>query len=350
MAPASHVASQIKTARLTTPSSQGYFGYSLFVMQNRLTLRELEILDTLLTERSLTRAALALRLSQPAVSKVLARLRRRFADPLLVRAAHGMEATRRARSLQRAVRQVLMAARELDAVAEFDPQRSERLFRLFISDVGVVRLLPQVMRTLQTEGCRVLLHAVQIDPQRLLAKLEGGDIDLAVGPFPALGQTIRRQRLYTEGYIGVTRLGHPRLGAHPSLSEFREERHVIVSSYATPDVHEPLDRQLTAALPPHNIALRVPSFVAAALVAKHSDAIATMPERAGAMLAQELGLQLVRPPLALPRIVIGLCWHEGSHRDPANVWLRSLFHRLFSDSSERRIRPQPTSSRASVSG
>jgi DNA-binding transcriptional LysR family regulator len=69
------------------------------------------------------------------------------------------------------------------------------------------------------------------------------------------------------------------------------------------------------------------------MVAKHTDAVATLPAHVGAMLAQELQLQLVRPPLALPRVPIGLYWHERSHRDPANKWLRSVFQRLFSDSA-----------------
>jgi DNA-binding transcriptional LysR family regulator len=319
-------------------------------MQDRLTLQDLQTLETLLTERSLTRAALVLHVSQPAVSKVLGRLRRRFADPLLVRTGHGMEATRRGLSLQRAAREVLLAARQLDAPeAEFDPKRSARLFRLFISDAGVVRMLPQVMRSIQSEGSRVSLHAVQIDPERLLLKLEAGDIDLAVGPFPPLGQTIRRQRLYAEGYMSVARLHHPRLGAQPSLTAFRAERHVIVAPYAAADVHRRLDRLLTDALPPENIALRVPGFVAAALVAKHSDVVATLPARLSNMLAEELGLQLIQPPLTMPRIPIGLCWHERSHRDPANQWLRSLFYRLFSDSSEGAAPRDPRLPRGSAS-
>ena len=303
-------------------------------MTDRLTLWELSVLDTLLAERSLTRAALALRISQPAVSKVLAKLRRRFDDPLLVRVAHGMETTRRALALQPRVKDLLRAAKELDApVEDFNPQKSQHLFRLFISDVGIVRLLPQVMRVLQTEGRGVSLHAVQIDPERLPVKLEGGDIDLAIGPFPALGRTIRRQRLFTEGYVSVTRRDHPRLPAHPALAAFCAERHVVVSGHEAPHMHEELDRLLTAALPPANIALRVPGFVAAAMVAKYTDAVATLPLRVGTMLAEELGLQLVRPPLALPRVPIGLFWHERSHRDPANKWLRAVFHRLFSDSA-----------------
>jgi DNA-binding transcriptional LysR family regulator len=164
-------------------------------MPNRLTLDELEVLGALLSERSLTRVSTLLQISQPAVSKVLARLRRRFDDPLFVRTGRGMEPTRRASALERPIREVLLAARKLDLpLDEFQPQHSNRSFNLFMSDVGVIRLLPHVMRTLATEAPRVSLHAIQADPDRLHAKLESGAVDLAVGPFPELGQTIRRQR------------------------------------------------------------------------------------------------------------------------------------------------------------
>jgi DNA-binding transcriptional LysR family regulator len=69
------------------------------------------------------------------------------------------------------------------------------------------------------------------------------------------------------------------------------------------------------------------------LVVKYTDTVATLPSRVGTMLAHELELQLVRPPLVLPRVPIGLYWHERSHRDPANKWLRALFQRLFAESA-----------------
>ena len=76
-------------------------------------------------------------------------------------------------------------------------------------------------------------------------------------------------------------------------------------------------------------AVREPSFVAAALVVKHTDVVATLPGHIGHMLARELNLRIIRPPLVLPRVPIGLYWHERAHRDEANRWLRSIFIRLF---------------------
>jgi DNA-binding transcriptional LysR family regulator len=297
----------------------------------RWNLDELRILEMLLNERSLTRTAQVLQISQPAVSKSLARLRRRFADPLFVRVGTRMEPTRRALALQRSVREVLLAVRELDKPDEvFDPKRSERAFRLFISDVGIIRLLPQLMQVLQSQAPGVLLQAVQADPEGLQALLEAGDVDLAVGPFPRLAQTIRRQRLFTEGYVSVVRRGHPRLNSRPSFAAYCSERHVVVCGRGATFMHHEMERALISALPPRNVMLRVPSFVAAAMVAKNTDAVATLTSRVGAMLAHELSLHLVRPPVALPVFAVGLYWHERAQRDPGTRWLRSLFQRLFS--------------------
>jgi DNA-binding transcriptional LysR family regulator len=76
--------------------------------------------------------------------------------------------------------------------------------------------------------------------------------------------------------------------------------------------------------------LRTPGFAAVALVVKHTDAVATLPSRVAELLAAELGLRLVRTPLILPRLPIGLYWHERAHRDRGNKWMRALFYRLFS--------------------
>jgi DNA-binding transcriptional LysR family regulator len=298
-------------------------------MSNPLSLHQLEILHALLAQRSLTRVSAQLQVSQPAVSKALAKLRRHFGDPLFVRSASGMQPTRRALALVEPLRELLAAASKLVVTPEqFDPSRSSRSFHLCISDAGVAGLLPEVVRLLQSEAPAVSLQAVQVGPEQLRGRLESGDVDLVVGPFPVLSQAIRRRRLWMEGYISVARHAHPRLGSAPSLAAFRNERHVLV----TPDgahPHQAAERALLAALPHEHIVLREPSFVAAAVLVRHTDAVATLPGHIGRMLARELNLQIIRPPVVLPRIPIGLYWHERAHRDAANSWLRSLFIRLF---------------------
>jgi len=290
----------------------------------------------LLQERSLTRAAQLLDVSQPALSKSLAKLRSHFGDPLFIRVGSRMEPTARALELERPMRSLIEAERALNvSPRRFSPLDSSRTFSFFLSDIGVVLLLPSVLRFLEKEAPRVRLRVMQADARQLTARLESGEVDLAVGDFPPLVQNIRRQRLYTDDYLGLARQDHPRIGGEPSRSEFLSERHVLVSASGTGHAHLLAERALLKAIPPSNVILRVASFSAAALVVQQSDLVATLPARTARLLARELKLRIVVPPMELPRIHIAQYWHERFHGESGNKWLRSVFVRLFSDKSAK---------------
>ncbi len=295
-------------------------------------IQHLRVLDALLRERSLTRAAETLDTTQPALSKVLATLRRVFDDPLFVRVSLRMEPTAKALELEPTVRSILDQSRSLlTQGGRFEPRAASRVFRIFLSDVGVVLFLPKVMREIEREAPGVQLRVLPLQERNLLDSLETGEADLAVGAFPSLLRNIRRQRLYTESYACVARKEHPRVAEPLSRGAFVAERHIIVSATGTGHSFQIIERGLEPILPPRNVVLRVPLMVAAAVVAKHSDAIVTLPRRIATLLASELGLQVVRLPIDLPPIEIAQYWHERFHRDSGNRWLRSLFHRLFSE-------------------
>ncbi len=299
-------------------------------------IQQLRVLDTLLRERSLTRAAELLDTTQPALSKVLATLRRVFDDPLFVRVSLRMEPTAKALELEPTVRAILDHSRALLAEGgRFEPRTASRIFRIFLSEFGIVLLLPQVMRDLQREAPGVQLRVLPLQERNLLDSLETGEADLAVGAFPSLLQNIRRQRLYAESYACVVRKDHPRVAEPLSREAFVAERHVIVSAAGTGHSLQVIERALDAILPPRNIILRVPLLVAAAVVARHSDSVATLPRRIATLLAADLDLQVVSLPIDLPPIEIAQYWHERFHRDSGNRWLRSLFHRLFAEPAQR---------------
>jgi DNA-binding transcriptional LysR family regulator len=73
----------------------------------------------------------------------------------------------------------------------------------------------------------------------------------------------------------------------------------------------------------------VPIFIAAAIVAKHTNAVATLPLSIATVLAEDLNLEIIRPPIKLPKIEIFQYWHDRFHREPANKWIRSVFADLF---------------------
>ena len=144
-------------------------------MRQRLDLQHLRVLDVLLRERSLTRAAKVLDVTQPALSKTLARLRRYFDDPLFVRVSHRMEPTPKALALAQPVGEVLDQMRALRGEhAVFDPRVSTRTFQFCVVDAGVIKLLPPLLNRVMVEAPNVRLRVVQLDGEHLESWLETG--------------------------------------------------------------------------------------------------------------------------------------------------------------------------------
>jgi DNA-binding transcriptional LysR family regulator len=295
-----------------------------------LDLHALRVLDALFRERGLTRAAAALNTQQPALSKTLARLRRYFNDPLFVRVALQMEPTAKALELEQPVRALLDGMQRLRSEqVRFQPETSNRTFTVFTLDAGVIVMLPAVIKLLLKKAPGVRLRAVQLNLQDLHVSLESGEIDLAVGEFPSLIQGIRRQKLFSGQHMSIFQKQHPRLARTLSLREFMAAQHVFVTAAGIGHPHQVAERSLEEQLPADSIIARVPSFTAAAILAKHTNAIATLPGPVAEVLARELGMQLAKPPIKLPAFEIAQYWHERFDRDPGNQWLRAIFNEEF---------------------
>jgi DNA-binding transcriptional LysR family regulator len=299
-----------------------------------LDLHHLQVLDVLLREHSLTRAARELDVTQPALSKTLARLRRYFDDPLFVRVALRMEPTPKALQLQAPVRAILEQMRSLRSEhVSFDPRISHRTFTFCVVDAGLIKLLPPLVDRLMAEAPNVRLHVLQLEAAHLEPWLESGKLDFAMGSFPSLTKGIRRQPLWAERYVSVVRRGHPRISSDPTLRAFAAEKHVLVSIAGSGHAHQIMERELEAAIPRENVICRIPMFIGAAVLAKHSDAVATLPLSIATVLAEDLDLQVIRPPIRLPKIDIFQYWHDRFHRDPGNQWTRTVFKELFRKAS-----------------
>lgn len=298
---------------------------------SELSLRELRILHALLQQRHITRTAETMEMTQPAVSKVLRRLRAQFSDPLFVRNGPAMQPTAKALDIADRLRAVLAAADGLrSAATEFDPTSSDRLFSLLLTDVGMIRFLPPLISRVAERAPHISVRAVPLDARQFEPRLETGEADLAFGAFPQAARSLRRQRLYFDGYSSVMRRRHPRVSKCQSRSGFVAERHILVTGSETGHAaHRTAHRILSAAIAPANVMLRVPSFVAGAVVAAETDGVATLPTNLAQRLARPLGLVAFETPIALPRIEIAQFWHERYHRDPGHKWLRQLTFELF---------------------
>jgi len=294
-------------------------------------LRQLRAFEVLLRERTLTRAAAVLGVSQPALSKKLASLRRYFGDPLFIRVGHRMEPTAKALELESSIRSLLDDVTMLRTRHRpFDPRSMTRTFCFSVVDAGMVRLLPPLLQFLGEHAPGVGLRVVPLDVERLEASLESGYLDFAMGSFPSLRKRIRRQLLWSVTYVCVARADHPRLGARPSLKAFAAERHVLVSADGTGHAHRLAERALEEVVDPARIVCRVPTFVTAAFLASCTDAVVTVPASMAAALAEPLKLRTFAPPVKMPRIDVSQYWHERFHREPGSQWIRGLFASLFS--------------------
>eukprot|EP01037_Dinobryon_pediforme_P030705 gene30705-34890_t len=226
-----------------------------------LDLNLLPPLGALLRRRNVTRAAVDVGLSQPAMSRALSRLRDLIGDPLLVRGGGGLQLTPRAAALLPKVEAALNDVRALFHEPAFDPAAERRVIRMAASDAQTVLLAPAIMARLAREAPGLSLRMESYGPD-LVSRLERGDIDLAFAlsttPLPpgALSEPVSDDRLAL-----VMRRGHPAADRDWVLADYAAYDHVVVA--LTGDGQSDTDALLAAGGVPRRIALVTPHFTAA---------------------------------------------------------------------------------------
>jgi DNA-binding transcriptional LysR family regulator len=301
-----------------------------------LKLRDLRVLEVMLTEGSLTRAAIRLDTTQPSLSKALSRLRVHFEDPLLVRDGQAMRPTPKGAEILAPMRELLRAASSIGNAANgpFDPASSNRKFKLIVSDVGMVLFLPALTARLAACGPRLKLEAVPLDAHNFEARLASGEADLALGAYAKAPQDLRRQLLYHDGYLSVVRRGNPRKRLLGRIAEFSSAQHIVVTASETGHTaHRMAQETIEGAVAAERILLRLPSFIAAALVAAGTDGVATLPANLAIAVKERLHLSTFQTPVKMPPISVAQYWHARVHQDPGHRWLRQTCFGLFARSA-----------------
>ncbi|MNG93427.1 Nodulation protein D 2 [compost metagenome] len=286
----------------------------------KIDLNLLLALHALLSERHVTRAALRLHRSQPAVSHALAQLRKHFDDPLLVRQGGGMALTARAQSLAKPLQDALSNLDSLLATPLFEPARAQRRFRLSLSDYASRIILPHLLRHLRQVAPGVDLAISQASRETMLAQLLDGELDLALGLFPELPQDITAQPLFADRFISVAdRQVLPASGGM-ALEDWLARPHVLMAM--RPDAFDEIERALAARGLQRRIALALPHWSAAVEVLAGTDLILTVASRAVGSLRQHRTLRQFTPPLAIPSFDYQQAWHKRKDSDPGHRWLR----------------------------
>ena len=289
-----------------------------------LDLNLLVAFDALLSERSVTRAAQRVGLSQPGMSNALGRLRRLLNDPLLVRQGATLVPTARAEALVAPVHEALELIRgALDAPLRFDPATDRRSFRLSCSDYSVLMLIGPLVRALAAEAPAVVVEVVPrlADAPRALAN---GDVDLVIEPPEIMGDAdLESLRLWDDYWACCVWEGNTHVGKRMTLERYTALGHLIYSMggagqpVALPDLH------LGRLGIPRRIEVSVESFLLAPFLLQGTDLVTLIPKRAEAFLRRIGDIRVLESPIDLPGLVETLWWHSRSTTDPAHTWLRT---------------------------
>ena len=296
-----------------------------------LDLNLLRVFDEVMAERSLTRAAHKLSLTQPAVSNAMRRLREAVGDELLVRSGQGVEPTARAMALWPPVREALAQLQESLAPGRFDPATATSTFVLAMADATAATLVPALVEILEREAPGVAIRVLPLttrDPRQLL---DDEAADMAVGYFPAVlaDLTARAQsgdavafesrRLYNGEYVCVMRQGHPLAHAPLTLDAYCEARHMLVSFSGR--AFGFIDEALTSLGRERKVVITVNQFFTAGRVVCGSDLLTVLPRHFVPVTGIADALVQRALPLNVPPVHVDALWRRRGPQQTAMTWL-----------------------------
>jgi DNA-binding transcriptional LysR family regulator len=285
-------------------------------------LNLLVALEALLAERNVTNAANRVGLSQPAMSRALARLRGLFDDELLVRSSAGLVPTARSEQLATELPDALNMLRNLLASRETTPGSWEGTVNIDVPDHQALDLLPRLLPRLRAGAPGVSIVTAPLGA-RTLRGLESGSVDLAVGQLRTTPFGFYRRTILTDRFVCLLRAYHPALkGAAPTAECLAGLRYVVVTPGNLEEAGLVYDAVAMLEVPdPSPVAVQ--STMAAAMLAAETDLVLIIPRRTAGRIARMLPLAIINPPAPMPNYELSLVWHERLHRDPLCAWLRA---------------------------
>lgn len=287
----------------------------------RVDLNLYRVLDAIYREGSISRAAMALNLTQPAVSHALARLRETYGDQLFIRAGKRMMPTPLTHAIIQPVRDALTALQQtLAAPTRFDPATNRKQIVLGMRDIVETVLVPELVPLLEREAPLTHVASVRVARRDMESELSNGRLDLAFDVLLPVGASIRHSKLMESRFVVVSRKRHPLLRGGLTLEKYLQLRHVVVSSRRSGPTVE--DFELSRLGVHREIGMRCQNFFVAWRTITHSNMLLTVPESLTRYSGFDPDLKIWPMPAALPDLGVHMYWHESVHDDPANGWLR----------------------------
>ena len=294
-----------------------------------LDLNLLRVFDAVYRHRHVSRAAVQLGLSQPAASHALSRLRLLMKDALFVRSGAGMRPTPRAEQLAQAVSAALQTLEHALFEAEaFDPGRSQRTFRLHMSDMGEGVFLPGLMHAVRRVAPGVRVASFQFEIGQVEDALETGRIDFALGFLPGVEGT-GSDALFDDRYVVLLREGHPQGDAAASVDGLRSLDFILVRQHTqTADLLRRFGLQ-------ERVRLSIPHFMVLPGLVADTDLAVILPRQTALEFTSRGAFRIVEPGFGDAGFTVALHWSRRHAGDPALHWMRTLIVERFAQRDAR---------------
>ena len=300
---------------------------------SRIDLNLLVYLDVLLRERNVTRSAVHLGITQPAMSNGLRRLRTLLDDPLLIRTSEGMTPTERALELQPQIRDVLSRIeRAVEPQRSFDPATASRVVRIMASDYAESTLIPSLLSRLATDAPQITLDV--LTPSDVsLEDVEQGRVDMLLNRFRDIPESFHQSTVWQDDFSCLISADNP-LNHNFDLDNYLSGRHVWVSKTGmgasvgmNPQDSQRLgwvDEALKAVGRERHIAVFTRHYLVAALLSQQADLIATLPTQLARLQLYNPHVRLHKPPFDIPSFELKMAWSPLLHHNAYHQWIRRL--------------------------
>jgi len=289
-----------------------------------LNFHLLKCLVALVDHSHVSRAADALLISQPAMSRAMSQLRAVTNDPILVKGGSGLIPTAKAVQLREFADRILQEMDQLlgNAVA-FDPRTTRHEFRMVVSDymesIFMERLLRHLGAAFPGIGVSVQ-HPVH--PSQFTKVLETGEVDFAIGILPSTLHDLRHRPLFKDRIVCAARAGHRAAGRKLSIEEFAALEHLVIKPNTVTCFGEVVDVALEKHDASRNKRYVTPNYLTAPQLVGNSDMVALLPELLLTRFRSHIDLVEIHMPIEVPPFDVYLSWHDRTHRHAAHIWFR----------------------------
>jgi DNA-binding transcriptional LysR family regulator len=306
-----------------------------------IDLHLIRVLHTVITERSVSKAALRLASTQPMVSAQLKRLRQLTGDELLVRSGHAMQPTRTALELLDPASKLLHEAERLfnprERAVGFDPAHTESVFRIAASDYLDPLFLPALVAHIKREAPLARLELMPLTPEfDYRHKIATGAVDLVIGNWLEPPGELHLGRLVNDEVVCLVSENHPASRRGFTVQRYLEAEHVVpMPTHA--GALGVIDEHLAAQHLQRNVVVRASHFGLIPLMVADSLLVLTTGRLFCSRYVGELPVRVVRCPVTFPQMSYYQLWHELTHRAPALRWFRDQVRGVAQSLSGRRL-------------